>query len=345
MNKPTIFLSHITEEKNIAISLKEYIEKKFLKTINVFASSHEESIQLGQDWFNSIKNSIQNCNLLIILCSPISITRPWINFEAGAGWVRNIPVVPLCYSGLTPGKLPVPLNSLQGGMLNNKDDLKKLFNLIAQMFNMSSPELIDMDFISFVQDFENVAENTKLSKDINFIQNLLIRQIYMLKYSIYSSTLDYDNFEKIDIIKNDISEYIFNFNSIYNIFNSSLLMMHINKKIYTIFFDSIYDIVKNIKFIMIYNQVTIPNSIKELFNAMIFMQVKSKEWYDGIKMENSSKEYKECCIEMIKSEPLPPTKKKSNSINYLIDYFENLQFIHNWIIKYEREVNNILSHK
>ena len=85
MIKSTIFISHINQEKEIANSLKEFLEKKFLKTINVFASSHEESLKLGDDWMGTIKESVRACKLIIVLCSPISIVRPWINFEAGAG--------------------------------------------------------------------------------------------------------------------------------------------------------------------------------------------------------------------------------------------------------------------
>src|SRR5450759_1181141 len=128
MTKPTIFISHITEEAEIANRLKDFVEQKFLRSVDVFASSHEQSIRLGDEWFMAIKDSISKCELMIVVCSPISVARPWINFESGAGWVRGIPVIPLCHSGLTPGRLTVPLNSLQAGMLNERSDLQKLFD-------------------------------------------------------------------------------------------------------------------------------------------------------------------------------------------------------------------------
>jgi len=73
MAKPTIFISHINEEKETALILRDFIEKKFLNTINVFASSHEKSIKLGDEWFEAIKESLNNCCLLLIICSPISV--------------------------------------------------------------------------------------------------------------------------------------------------------------------------------------------------------------------------------------------------------------------------------
>ena len=70
MSKPTIFISHINEEKEIALILRDFLERKFLKTMNVFASSHEESIKLGDEWFEAIKESLNNSSLSLILCSP-----------------------------------------------------------------------------------------------------------------------------------------------------------------------------------------------------------------------------------------------------------------------------------
>lgn len=101
MSKPIIFISHITEEKEIAIELKKLIEKKILGMMEVFVSSDENSIKLGHKWLEDITYALKNCVIEIILCSSESIKRPWINFEAGAGWIReNIPVIPLCHSGM-----------------------------------------------------------------------------------------------------------------------------------------------------------------------------------------------------------------------------------------------------
>jgi hypothetical protein len=100
-----IIISHITEERAVAHQLKELLNRLFLGMLNVLVSSHEESIQLGDKWLTTIELSIKSCEMIIVLSSPLSVTRPWINFEAGAGWVKNIPVIPLCHSGLTPSQL------------------------------------------------------------------------------------------------------------------------------------------------------------------------------------------------------------------------------------------------
>jgi len=95
-------VSHIHEEKEVALAFKEVVEKSFLNLIDVFVSSDGSSISMGDKWLDTITDALKNCSVEIIACSPISVQRPWIQFEGGAGWVRGIPVVPLCHSGVKP---------------------------------------------------------------------------------------------------------------------------------------------------------------------------------------------------------------------------------------------------
>ena len=97
MDKRLVFISHIAEEKEVAIAVKELIESSFLGLIEVFVSSDQHSIGMGQKWLDQISAALKECVVEIVLCSPKSINRPWINFEAGAGWVRDISVIPLCH--------------------------------------------------------------------------------------------------------------------------------------------------------------------------------------------------------------------------------------------------------
>ena len=78
------FISHITEEAGVAAKLKAALARDFLQMLDVFVSSDGESISAGDDWLKSIDNALQQSALMLILCSPSSIRRPWINFEAGA---------------------------------------------------------------------------------------------------------------------------------------------------------------------------------------------------------------------------------------------------------------------
>jgi len=92
INKPTIFISHISEEKELATILKKHLENDFLELIEVFVSSDTESIFAGSNWLDSISSALRDACTELVLCSKASVNRPWINFEAGAGWMKKIPV-------------------------------------------------------------------------------------------------------------------------------------------------------------------------------------------------------------------------------------------------------------
>lgn len=153
-NKPLVFISHITEEKEIAVAFKELIEGSFLGMLDVFVSSDEDSIHMGQKWLDRISNGLKTCTIEIVLCSPKSILRPWINFEAGAGWVSDIPVIPLCHSGIEPAKLPMPLNLLQAAKANEVSSLKLIFPVLAQAIGAKTPNIDFSDFVAKVNEFE-----------------------------------------------------------------------------------------------------------------------------------------------------------------------------------------------
>lgn len=154
MSKKIIFISHISEEQELAVLVKEMIEESFLGIVDVFVSSDFNSVKLGQKWLDSITDSLKSCIIELVICSPQSVQKPWINFEAGAGWVRGIPVVPLCHSGIKPEQLPLPLNLLQAASINNISSVKLLLPLIAESLESKTPKINFDDFIKKVIEFE-----------------------------------------------------------------------------------------------------------------------------------------------------------------------------------------------
>ena len=185
MTRPILFISHITEEKELANNLKTFLEGKFPGQLDVFVSSNEHSIELGQDWLDRITFSLRNCFVELILCSCESVKRPWINFEAGAGWAReNNNVIPVCHSGMSPANLPLPLNLLQGISCSSLLDLQKLIKLIAEKLNVEKPSLECQNFIDFTKSFE---EKYTYWNTINTNMDQFLE--IMIKYS----TLSIDN--------------------------------------------------------------------------------------------------------------------------------------------------------
>ena len=143
-----IFLSHISEEASVANSLKVSLESAF-PDIKVFVSAAD--IQSGDQWLKVIDEAMEKATIIMCLCSPASVRRPWVNFESGSGWSRRMPVIPICYRGLNKDQLPDPLGIFQAIELTNNDTCKSLVERIASEFKMK----VDADF-NPVQMFENL---------------------------------------------------------------------------------------------------------------------------------------------------------------------------------------------
>ena len=140
--KSLLFLSHIHEEKTLAMILKEAIEEEFGGFVTVFVSSDGSTVPAGSNFLKRIENGLLDCVGAIYLLSPHSVKRNWINFELGAVWIRNIsalrdgdsevPTLPLCHSGMKPTTLPMPLANLNGVVANQSSQLEFAFRSIQK---------------------------------------------------------------------------------------------------------------------------------------------------------------------------------------------------------------------
>lgn len=135
-----IFLSHIHEEQELAHALKNAIESAFLDAVRVFVSSHQQDVRVGDDWFREIEASLHESEAVILLLSPQSVRRPWVNFEAGAAWFLDKRVVPVCARGLDIDDLPPPFSKRQAISLSSKKGRERLFSDIATVAGLRVPD-------------------------------------------------------------------------------------------------------------------------------------------------------------------------------------------------------------
>ena len=154
MTKPIVFISHLGAERVIALKLTELVEQSFLGMIEVFVSSDPDSISMGSRWLDNITFALKNCAVELVLASPESIERPWVNFESGAGWVRDIPVIPICHSGMEPDNLPSPLDQLQGALATDTSGMQNVFRVLAKAIDCDRPEVEFDEFVATVETFE-----------------------------------------------------------------------------------------------------------------------------------------------------------------------------------------------
>lgn len=136
--KPNVFISHITEEKELALILKEEIKNRFFNGFNIFVSSDGNSIEAGSEWFNTISKNLKSADIMIVLTSKEAVNRPWISFELGVGWSKSIPTIPLCHTDMIVGQLPSPINQLQALSASNKENISQLFRIMNEKINQST---------------------------------------------------------------------------------------------------------------------------------------------------------------------------------------------------------------
>lgn len=140
-----IFISFIHEEKEKAEALKVFLGKKLGRGSDVFVASNMWTIYAGDDWLKKIKEELGSARVVLLMLSNEVIMRPWVNFEAGAAWLTDKTIIPVCYGGLHPGNLPKPYSNFQG--LNLEDDLGSYYLVASLHHHLNLPRMCPPPFL------------------------------------------------------------------------------------------------------------------------------------------------------------------------------------------------------
>ena len=134
-----VFISFIHEQEDKAKAVNVFLKELF-PSVEIFQSSDMSIIYAGMDWMAKIFAELKEAKVLISMMSPESVSRPWINFEAGAAWMREAKVIPACFNGMTLGNLPKPYSSLQGIEIEKREYAHYLATSIAHHLGLPAPE-------------------------------------------------------------------------------------------------------------------------------------------------------------------------------------------------------------
>lgn len=185
MDKPRVFISHISDEAELAEIFKKHLLRDFLGLVDVFVSSDEVSIESGTNWLTAVESALKTAKVALILCSSASVRRPWINFEAGAGWLRGLPILPVCHTGLRPSELPMPLTVLQAIEANKQSGIERLYRLIAKTIGSDKPSTDLTTFVAEVAAFEQ-----SYSQQIKPVTEIEDRRTVNARNRIYKALRD-----------------------------------------------------------------------------------------------------------------------------------------------------------
>lgn len=158
MDKPIIFFSHSSRDKESLARLKELFVEKTGGTIDVFLSSDGQSIPLGRNWVHRLQDALEKAKIMVIFITPNSARSDWIYFESGFAYAKTIRVVPVGFLGMDIGALHPPLSLLQGFNITSEDGLDNLIALVNDEFGHKHSSIFGADEYREIARTELLAE-------------------------------------------------------------------------------------------------------------------------------------------------------------------------------------------
>jgi hypothetical protein len=138
-----IFISHAVANRNIARSLADILEAA-REDVSTFIASRPGDIRADEDWLGGIERALEKADAYIILLTPESVLRPWVNFESGAAWFTRRQLVFVRIQTLSTDDIPLPINSRQVYALDDKDQLLAVFDTLG--LPLVNPEVTAAQF-------------------------------------------------------------------------------------------------------------------------------------------------------------------------------------------------------
>lgn len=145
MQKPTIFISHSSLDKELIRQIKDLVNRRTSGTVDLFQSSDGESIPFGNNWIHQVEENLNKSKIMLVFVSPRSAMSSWIYFEAGFAYSKGVKVIPIGIDGVDIGNLKPPLNLLQGFNITSADGLNNIIAVLNREFDCSYPESFSED--------------------------------------------------------------------------------------------------------------------------------------------------------------------------------------------------------
>lgn len=142
-----IFISHSSEDKEIANSLVSIINDIFHYDVEIFCSSSiyiGEMILYGQDVYQTIRKKINESNIIITLLTPRSIKNIWVAYEFGFAECCSKEIIPLSF-GMDFNNIPNSFYKYKQIVKSNKIDFKNFLNYLIEKIKVKSINLQKID--------------------------------------------------------------------------------------------------------------------------------------------------------------------------------------------------------
>lgn len=194
MEKPILFFSHSSKDKDFLFTLKNKILSKTANTIEVFQSSDGESIPFGNNWVHKIEENLEKSKIMFVFISPNSLKSNWIYFESGFSYSKGVKVIPIGINGIDIGNLAPPINLLQGFNITSHEGLNNIITIINKEFSNSFPEnFTNDDYEDLMKKSNNIIQSNHYFDEIDFIEIRFYHNLTNNKFkdNVINNILDY----------------------------------------------------------------------------------------------------------------------------------------------------------
>lgn len=179
MNKPTLFFSHSSKDKDMVLAIKNKVMQYTSGTLEIFQSSDGESIPFGTNWIHKVEEGLEDAKVMFVFVTEKSVASGWIYFEAGYAYSKGVHVIPVGV-GVNVGDLKAPLNLLQGFNITSADSLNNFLTIINREFSYRFPgQFKDEDFCEITALSSFAAKSTTPFDEI-------IRSVKFELFGVYS---------------------------------------------------------------------------------------------------------------------------------------------------------------
>jgi hypothetical protein len=132
-----VFISFIHEDDDYARAVKNFITRILGVEAMPFLSSDKLQVYAGENWMDRLEVELRDAKVILLILSGQSVQRSWVNFEAGAGWIRKVAIIPVCVNGFSKNDLPKPYSSWQAVDLNAVGDDEYLARSVAHYLELT----------------------------------------------------------------------------------------------------------------------------------------------------------------------------------------------------------------
>jgi MFS superfamily sulfate permease-like transporter len=203
--KPVIFISHSSLDKDMARVLQEQIETVLGGKENavVFNSSDPYAIPTGSDWFEEIAAQLDKSHVLVVLVTASAKQSIWVGFEIGYFWSRakGKHIYPVAVPG---AKTFGPIEKLQAKSLDKPEHIDGFLRHLCQDLGIGDPTLADTKPI-IRKASQNAKQTVPESEIRERIQDFLLRQ-YEPQTRLRIKYADVE--KKLNIPRDSLKKYI-----------------------------------------------------------------------------------------------------------------------------------------